>query len=377
MTLWSPGAITARAKKGGRAHLAHVVRKQAHVVQSRGLPAILTLNHLAQMAGVEFDALRDFVRRKDDPYTGYRVKKRRGGYRNIVCPPPNLKRVQRWLSQHVLNRIEPHTASKAYAKGSKPIEVARLHCGASWLIKIDITSFFESISEIDIYRVFRSCDYSSLVSFELARLCTRVTDGARYRRPPWTLHYWRSKIRIYRMSQVGHLPQGAPTSPMLANLVFRGLDEQITKLIDGLDLTYSRYSDDLIFSTTRENFTRRDAEDLVREVEGLLSKRGFRTNANKTTIAPPGARKVVLGLVVNDSIPHLPKRFKDALDIHLYFAEKRTIAAHAKLRGFVRVSGFLAHLHGLITYAESVEPERGRIARKRFRAMIETIQSPP
>jgi len=224
------------------------------------------------MTEIEFRALRDFVRRSEDPYTGFRIKKRRGGIRNIVSPNLQLKRVQRWLARHVLSRVPPHEASKAYAPKCSTVDVARLHCGSRWLVKIDITSFFESVSEIDVYNVFRSLEYSSLVSFELARICTRLTRSLRHKKSPWLVRYRRAVITTYWQDQLGHLPQGAPTSPMLANLVMREADELISKLAQESGLLYTRYSDDLIFSTTNEDFTRADAEALVRNVEGILAR---------------------------------------------------------------------------------------------------------
>jgi RNA-directed DNA polymerase len=375
MSLWSPGAIYAHAKELGRKHLAADVKVQAHAVQRKDLPAILTLNHLAEMTEVEYDVLRDAVRRRRDFYTEFQIKKRSGGYRNIVCPDPQLKRIQRWISQHVLRRTTPHSASAAYAPGSSIVDAAEMHCGARWLVKIDITSFFESISEIDVYRVFRECGYTSLVAFELARICTRVTDSYRYRRRPWWVIDSREQIQAYQHEKMGHLPQGAPSSPMLANLVMRGADEAITETAEKAHLAYSRYSDDLIFSTSDEDFGRPQAEQLVRDVEGILAKRGLRTNRNKTRMAPPGARKVVLGLVVNDAKPRLPKRITDGIEVHLHFAERNGIAAHASARRFNSTSGFLAHLDGLITYAEMVDAKRGKAYRTRLDELLAKIAS--
>ncbi len=106
----------------------------------------------------------------------------------------------------------------AYARGASPIKCAKHHLGARWLVKIDIHDFFESISERRVYFAFRSCGYQPLVSFELARITTRVSSGKSIKEEQW--HINQSEIppgdRCLQDGHNGHLPQGAPTSPLLS-----------------------------------------------------------------------------------------------------------------------------------------------------------------
>jgi RNA-directed DNA polymerase len=206
--------------------------------------------------------------------------------------------LQRWLVDRVLNQASPHTASTSYEPGSSILDAATPHVGCRWLIKVDIRNFFESISEIAAYRVFRNeFGFQRLISFEMTRLCTRKGPSSAFRaRSRWRSHWNRyAKISSYWTSKVGHLPHGAPTSPMLANLSVRALDEQLQALAESGGLIYTRYADDLFFSTTELKYTRQDAGILITKIYGELRTHGFSPNTSKTTVSPPGARKLVVG----------------------------------------------------------------------------------
>ena len=223
-----------------------------------------------------------------------------------------------------MKRLPVHAASHAFIKGSSIKKCAARHCGAKWLIKIDIKDFFGSISEIQVYRVFRSVGYQPLVAFELARLCT-ITPGERSLRnylPHWHVRKPNFKIPTYQRKLLGYLPQGAPTSPNLANLIMLDRDEKLTALARDFGLNYTRYSDDLCFSSRKKNFGRNQAEQIIPEVYAILNKAGYRPNLRKTKIVPPGAKKVVLGLNIDGPRPMLPKETKDRIRQHLYYLEQ-------------------------------------------------------
>lgn len=336
---------------------------QARRVQSRGLPAILTLNHLALQCGVPYVILRNIVTRgQSRPYRVFRMRKRKGGYRIICVPNYVLRNTLRWIVRNVLRKLEPHAASGAYTPGSSPIKVAESHCGCRWLIKLDVRRFFESVSEIQVFRVFRSVGYEPLIAFELARLCTRVHNSLKNRR--YRLPQWHARARpgsqIFNYSiggGLGHLPQGAPTSPMLANLAMRAFDAEVERYVISVGLKYSRYADDLIFSTASPAFTRGSVGIVVRKVHELMLKFGLRPHTGKVVVAPPGARKIVLGLLVDRDKPRLRREMKKSLLLELYACEKFGPTAHAAARKWSSVLALRAHLDGLVAYAYAVEPE--------------------
>lgn len=341
------------------------------------LPVLLTLGHLAQRTGISWFHLRQFVvGQRSTDYTYFRIRKRSGGHRLISVPEQRLMMVQRWIAAHILAELPVHRASVAFAPKSLIVRCAQLHCGARWLIKLDISGFFGSISEIQVYRVFLQAGYAPLVAFELARLCTHAPSGSkRYARPEWLASTTRRPIYAYSRSNIGYLPQGAPTSPMLSNLVMRDIDKQIAALADAVGLTYTRYSDDITFSTKGE-FDRKRAIGVVRNTTTILRRIGLKVNDKKTRIIPPGARKVVLGLLVDGTKPKLTREFRDSLRQHLYYLERLGPEAHCKARDFDSVTGLYRHVRGLIDYAKSVDEPFSDKMRAKLEAVAWSLDAP-
>jgi RNA-directed DNA polymerase len=358
MDLWPPHLYRRDGREVGRPDsVVSEALRQAHSLQSRGLPAILTLRHLAARTDTPHEQLRAYVTTTVDAYRTFRVRKRSGGFRRICVPEPSLMRVQRWLAKHLLNRIPPHPASAAYAPGASVIQCAQLHCGCRWMLKVDVRAFFESISEIQAYRVFQGLGYNELIAFEMARLCARrYGKSRRIHRHVWQAADKGYVIHEYANRQIGHLPQGAPTSPMLSNLALRGLDESVSAIAERSGFAFTRYADDLTFSGADRAITRNAVIQLLAEVNGALRGVGLIPNREKTVIAPPGARKLVLGLLVDRSTPRLQREFKARLLLHSHFLRKLGPAQHARTRGFRSVWSMHRHLAGLIAYASQVEP---------------------
>ncbi|MBY6115978.1 reverse transcriptase family protein [Mameliella alba] len=339
-------------------------------------PAILTLNHLAKRTGVGYEWLRAFVMRQlmpgmdgdARPYRKFSIRKRSGGYRTIHIPEPKLMHTQRWINYHILREVSPHSASQAFTNGCSIKKCAIKHCGAQWMIKIDLEDFFGSVTEIQVYRVFRSLGYQALVSFELARLCT-ITPGdrsLRSRHPHWRVWKPNKEIPTYSKKYLGFLPQGAPTSPRLANLVMRRCDQEIQKLAKSYGLTFTRYSDDLCFSTRTKKFNRHAASKFIGEAYMVLAKYGYQPNLRKTSVVPPGAKKVVLGLTVDGQEPKISKEVRDKIRQHLYYLAKVGAAEHAHRRGFDSVWGLKCHLRGLIDFAHMIDEDLAQSYIKKF-----------
>lgn len=157
---------------------------------------------------------------------------------------------------------------------------------------------------------------------------------------------------------LGSLPQGAPTSPLLANLAVRGLDERLAAFAATRDLVYTRYADDLAISTADDAFTRADAERVVGAVLRELERSGLRPHHAKTRIVTPGARKIVLGLAVDGSQPRLTREYRNKLRLHAHMLGRRGIAPseHAAALRFRSVLAMRRHIEGKIAHARRVEP---------------------
>jgi hypothetical protein len=380
---WKPQPYIREAEQLGISQTvldAAVAASEAVVKVDPSLPPILTLGHLSYLTGVGYGDLRDWVMRKaEDPYKVFRIQKRKPNsklktFRTICVPEMQLGEVQRWLSRNVLSHGRQHSASTAFAPKSTLMAAVRPHCGSRWLLKIDVRRFFESISELSVYKVFRRLGYQPLVSLELARLCTRVGPISRLhttarwvrRAPPHV-----STIFKYAARRFGHLPQGAPTSPMLANLVMVDADVALSKIAHAHGLTYTRYADDLTFSTLRNDFNRQEAADVVKHVYRTLGRFGLEPNLAKTQIVPPRARKVVLGLLADLNEPRLTREFKSKMRQHLYYLERADVGPlkHAERRGFSAIAGMKNYLFGLAAYASQVESTYGANLVRRLSAV--------
>lgn len=331
-------------------------------------PPILTLGHLSHLTRVDTGILRNYINRVgSDPYREFTIRKRpipgaAPRYRFIAIPEPKLLQTQTWIARKVLRDAPCHGSSTAYAPGNRLVDAAAIHCRAQWMIKVDVRDFFESITEIDVHRVFCKLGYQPLVAFELARLCTRLRDkhrGPNVFLPSRRRAKWRTRPvnGLYSRSLIGVLPQGAPTSPMLANLAVRDLDTVLCKIASEAGLRYTRYADDLTFSTTEKSFGRSRARHVIGLIYRSLLDRGLSPNRAKTAIVSPGARKVVLGLLVDSSKPRLSREFRSRMRMHLFYVSHPDHGPlqHARERGFSSVEGLRQHLLGLIAFAGQVD----------------------
>jgi len=357
MNTWTPHKFRLAAlAKGVPSDTIQALVNEGDRLRTRGVPVVFTLAHLGVICDVPYRYLREIVAREFDPYRVFNIRKRSGGYRQIAVPEQPLMRVQKWIHQHILLAANVSQVSTAYSLGTGPVKNAEQHSGCRWLVKVDVKSFFESVSERQVYRVFRSIGYPALLSFEFTRLCTRFPWGKSKRKQRrWRANAKYYSIIPYKTTVVGHLPQGAATSPMLANLACAGLDTRLMAMANTYNGAITRYADDIVFSA--QQFDRARAKNLIKEITAELGMLGFRRNETKTHIVPPGARRVVTGLLVDSKAPRLTRAFRDKLRMHLFHARTKGIRIHCQRRKFRSLLGFREHVRGLIAYAAQVDKD--------------------
>ncbi|GAA2645264.1 reverse transcriptase family protein [Paractinoplanes durhamensis] len=372
MTTGSPHLYRREGRARGKPEaLLDAALTQTQSVEANGLAAVLTLNHLAVRTGVSYNYLRGIVERKWDPYDDIVLKRRNGrGMRPISAPHSPLMRVQRWILHRIVDRVPVHADSYAYQAGSSIRSCASRHAGARWLVKLDIRNFFETIDERRVYTVFHKAGYVQLVALELARLCTRSAAHASHVDSHRFLSNMRDRvISPYSQAVLGFLPQGAPTSGALANLIFYELDTTFSRIAQLERMVYTRYADDLTFSTIEE-FSRSQATSLIREVGTELRRAGFSLHEKKTRIVPPGARKAVLGLLVDNNKVRLNRIVRGRITDNVRGVEKFGLAAHVAHRRFSSLDGFVRHVSGLLAFAADVEPEWAHALGEQWRTAL-------
>lgn len=330
---------------------------------ARGTYPVLSLGHLAHETGASYSYLREVVSRTRDPYRSIALPKSDGGSRAISAPEPIIADVQRWILANPLAALRGNPGSFAYQPGRSIVQCAEQHLGARWMIKMDLHNFFDTVTEWRVYKVFRDLGYEKLVAFELARITTRAA-GAQHRS-------WRATqyvISGYAVDTPGTLPQGAPTSGQLANAAATALDNRLQQYSLKEGFTYTRYSDDLVFSCSND-FDRARATEIIRRVSESIVKERFVVHRRKTRIVPPGARKIVLGLLVDDTVRLLPEH-RRRIEVHLHGCERYGLAQHAGHRGFDSVFSFVNHLEGWIAFALGVDRVRALTWRERLRQIL-------
>lgn len=319
--------------------------------RSRGLAPLLTLGHLAHSSRVPYDFLRSVVARKTEPYARFLLPGRAGKVREILVPSDRLKLTQRWILRNVLDLQPVHPSCFSYRKGRSAVECATEHIGARWMLKTDIRSFFPSIDEVSVYRVFTDIGYQPLVSFELSRLCTwtgPAMAGVRNQKA--------YAISEYSQPHLGVLPQGAPTSGMLSNLVMRDVDEELSRLARSHDAVYTRYSDDMAFSGTHRKSSGVE-KDLFSGVKATLASKSLRINEGKTRFIPPGQRKVILGTLVKEHGVDLLPDYRRRTEVLIRAARQFGLENAAVHWGFDSSFHLIEHMDGRIAFAEGVNPK--------------------
>ena len=371
MKIWQPALYRKIAQKKGLSHsiINNAIKIYTHFSKTP-FPCILTINHLSKILNIPYPVLKKCTYKQIENYKSFSIKKRSGGTRRIYSPNYNLLRIQQWINREILQK-DPNISEFSYAfrKGLSTRDCAFLHCNQSWLIKIDIKNYFESISEIDVYKYFNKLGYNKLLSFQLARICT-VNDNRNMtleKLPLKFIYYKNKKYKFLQNPEIGFLPQGAATSPMLANLITSQLDVDINVFLQSLnlDFNYSRYADDIFISTNSKQINDTHIRKIINSVYSIIISHGFEPNKSKTKVSRPGKRKNLLGINVNSSEVKLTKHFRNILECHLFYFKKDKIQ-HASNRGFKTIFGAATYIHGLLSYAEQIDSNYVKKLRKKY-----------
>lgn len=213
-------------------------------------------------------------------YHCFTIPKRNGKARKICAPSYSLKMVQRWILENILYKIPLSGYSYGYIKGQKnPLRTnAERHKDNLYILKLDFKDFFPSIDHKKVFFLFYQLGYNCYIANVLANICT-----------------YEDKV-----------PQGAVTSPYLANILCKQLDKRIYKYCCKRDIIYSRYADDLTFSSNNR--------DALKSIFGMINKivtsEGFALNIDKIKFLSPKTKKTVTGVTVNDGLIKAPSEMK-------------------------------------------------------------------
>lgn len=302
----------------------------------------------------------------------YRWVARRSGLpRLIEAPKLRLKEIQRWILREILAQVPAHDAAHGFTRGRSAITNATLHCGQPAVLSLDLRDFFPSVAAGRVYGIFRTLGFPPPVAHVLTGLCTNVAallawnalpavgDGSGGRDGGGGGDGSGERFRLGRALATPHLPQGAPTSPALANLSAFGLDRRLSGLAGAFGLRYSRYADDLTLSGPALGGGRSTA---VAEYAATIAREeGFALQPRKSRLRTAARRQLVTGVVVN-AHPNLARDEYDRLraTLHRLALDGPRDSAGVDLR---------AQLCGRVAWAESLNPARGAKLRRLYDAI--------
>ncbi len=341
--------------------------KEANVerLQQYNLPRFDDAASLAQAMGITVGALRflSFARKtsKTTHYVRFALPKKTGGVRVISAPMPRLKAAQHWILENILQPVELHEAAHGFRPQRSIVSNARPHVGSSVVINLDLKDFFPTLDYRRIKGVFRALGYAEATATILGLLCTEPEvekvelDGETY----------------YVATSARHLPQGAPTSPALTNILCRRLDRRLQKLAEEMGFVYTRYADDMTFSSKPEQDSKQIGR-LLHRVESIVAHEGFCIHPTKTRIMRRASQQDVTGIIVNHK-PSIDKATMKRFRAVLFQVEKDgPIGKQWNHSGDV-----LASLRGFANYIFMVDPAKGAPYQRRVAALLEKYDWQP
>jgi len=317
------------SKRGLRAHEKEAWKRSLRQLDQAKLPILLDLHDFSNYIPYEAKEIASILNATDHYYRGFDIPKRSGGYRKILAPFPSLSIIQKWIASSIFSNVEIHRSAIAYKNNSSIKDHVEPHLNNPTLLKIDIRNFFPSISIQRVGQEFLELGYTSRMSYALSGLLT--------------LH--------------GCVPQGAPSSPLISNIVLRKIDSEIETICNTEGINYTRYADDFAFSG------KKIPASFIAQVSAILSLDGFEVNYKKTRQYEAEEKtRFLTGLVLTPDRIRPPKNFRRWVVQRIYYLEKYI---ETDLSGLSKASGnseilnnvfLLESLRGKLGYWNWVDP---------------------
>ena len=336
------------------------------VLLARGLPILHTADDVARVLGLSLPRLRWLTYHRNSAtlvhYHRFSMPKKSGGQRHISAPKPALKQAQQWIFTQLLQGVADvehlHAAAHGFVATRNVVSNAAPHVGRAVVVNLDLRDFFPSITFARVRGLFRGLGYSGAVATLFALLCTE---------PP-RIPVGLDDKRFFVAVGERQLPQGACTSPALTNLLCRRLDARLSGVGRALGFAYTRYADDLTFSSSVTT----DVSTLLWRVRKVVADEGLTVNEDKTRVMRRGRRQEVTGVVVNDRLAVAREEVR-VLRAVLHQAGRDGLAAARRPEAdgsFVDVGLFVSQLRGRIAWVQLVDRAKGDKLRATFDAVL-------
>ena len=321
------------------------------------LPLLSTPEHLANWLGIPLGKLAWLTHRCDEGqrprdvaqshYHYQWLKKKGGGHRLIEAPKHQLRRAQEKILLEILGKVPLHPAAHGFAVGRSIKTNAEPHLKKRVVVKMDLENFYPTVRFSRVVSIFRAIGFSREVGIWLARICTSALP-LKFESPPGELNRW-----VLTPYNSRHLPQGAPTSPALANLSAYLLDRRLSGMARKFRATYTRYADDLTFSGDAKFLS--GLRNFIPLVRGIIRRERFSLHQSKTKVMRSNQHQRVTGVVVNEKT-NLSRVEYDRLKAILTNCVRRG----ASTQNHAAIADFAAHLRGTISHAKFLNPHKGK-----------------
>jgi len=319
-------------------------RSDLERLATAGLPALSTPADVAAALGVPVPRLRWLCYHNEAAgrvhYVFFQVPKRSGGTRLLSAPHDGLARAQQWILDNILAKLATEPPAHGFVAGRSTVTNAAPHLRQGVVVNLDLSDYFPTISFRRVRGVFQRLGYSPAVATVLALLCTEA---------PRRAVELDGRMLFVAVGERA-LPQGACTSPALSNQVTRRLDKRLGGMARKHGWTYTRYADDLTFSSDR----RADVPMLLARVRHIVGEEGFVVNPDKGRVQRSSGRQTVTGVVVNQK-PALPREEVRRLRAILHRARLHGLAAQNR----DNIPHFESWLRGKLAYLQMVDRPRG------------------
>jgi len=289
-------------------------------------------------------------------YKFFTLKKRNGGHREIMAPKGQLKNIQKWINYYILGQVKIHQNSFGFIKGGSIKDNAKIHANQECILNIDLLKFFDTITQERVFGMFKQFGYHP----NLARLLASLTTA---KHKEW---YW-NQIDLDKHPELKKLaekkpkiiPQGAPTSPAISNIICRKLDNRLFKLAHKCNCKYSRYADDITFSGSKSDLPS------LKLINKIIVEEGFYINKDKIGYYSKGSKQYVTGLAINDGV-RIPRNRKREIRKILHYCKINGVENHKKNTGIDNKSHFKEWLAGNIAFIHDIEPDKAKILWNKF-----------
>lgn len=301
------------------------------------LPILFSLKHFCLISNINYEQVKFLQKNREHLYQNKFLKKKREGFRHIRIPSNSIKIIQKWIKEYILDNVEQSQFVTAYCKDRSIKDNASFHLNSELLIKIDLRDFYDHIDTRCVYKVFRRLGYSKSVSIFMADFCT-VKD-----------------IGLGKTV----LPQGACTSPSISNIACKNMDLRLDAYSKQNGFRYSRYSDDMTFSTPHKS-----NKLSYKEIKKIITESGFYPNEAKTRFLTKKTRQTVTGLNVNNGLS-IPKLYRKKIATHLHNCVRFGVRYHMDKAKIEKIN-YREWLLGNIYYIMSVHPKQGKSLKAKF-----------